>query len=85
LEINFSIIGVCFIYFALTLFYGRFKFNEGLRIGVQAGSLTMGETLLKLFQKRKVIDQDKQGNIFRLNDTGERGETIITAVTKLKS
>ena len=84
MEINLTIVAVCVVYFALTLMYGRIKYNEGVRLGVQAGSLTMGETLLKLFQKRRVIDQHKQGNIFRLNDTGERGETIISAVNKLK-
>jgi len=65
------------IYLFLTWFYGYLRYREGERAGITQGTAFGVEALFGYFKRRKVVDLDTGGNIFRVNDGGLRGETLL--------
>lgn len=62
--------------------YGKIRFMEGLDHGVIKGSLLTAELAMNFFKEKKIIESDNDGNVYRLNDHGERGETIMSPMRK---
>lgn len=74
---------VTFGIFALVIWaYGQVRYMEGENSGTAKGMLLMSELAMLFFKSKKLIGSDKDGNVYRLNDLGERGETIMTPMHK---
>lgn len=67
------------LYLALTWVYGKIRWSEGVRSGLTMGVVTGSTSMFAVFQQKHVVSQDRSGNVYRINDIGERGETIISA------
>lgn len=65
------------IIIGLYIAYGKVCYNQGISAGARLGQKIGIFDALKFLSKRKVIDFDEQGDIiFRINDSGGRGEAI---------
>ena len=76
-----SVNGILYIilYLALRWVYGKIRWSEGVRSGLSMGVVTGSTSMFAVLQQKHVVSQDRSGNVYRINDSGERGETIISA------
>jgi|SRR3990170_5740864 len=70
--------GLIVIYFGLVHLYGKIAYRDGLSRGRMYGELDGADLMVKFLKARKVIAQDKIGNMYRITDDGCRGNTILS-------
>jgi hypothetical protein len=76
-----EIIGIGLGVLILMYLYGQIKHSEGLSRGITLGIVSGASMLFCVFRDAKVVDQDGTGNVYRLNDEGNRDAVVIDAVT----
>lgn len=69
------LIGVTFL---VVWIYGNVRFKEGQRFGVTEGVVAGTSALCYIFRERNLLGQDEYGNLFRVDDKGEKGVTILS-------
>lgn len=64
--------------FFVVWFYGNIKYKEGERFGITEGVVVGTSALYRVLRERNLLGQDEHGNLFRVDDKGEKGATVVS-------